>query len=709
MLAIILMMYFQWEINAQTFSQEKNPERFKGQSHLVKGIERYRLIVKFTPEAINDVAQGKLDFSEKGKASIQERSADFLSSFSYRQVFSYTGEEKSLLKSGKVPTPAKGKFNHYAFRGLVYVPEAEKLDKHSVLRLAAEFEKYDFVEYAALEPIEPIAPPSTPDLTSYQHYKYDQYTGGTNVYGIDAEYAWSIGVAGQGVKIADIEWGFDYDHEDLVSADFIEVLATTNHSYDDHGTAVAGVMFARDNGFGMTGMVHEADAFYGVSEIPYGRVYGISQGLLVLDSGDVFLYEMQTGGQSGNYVPADYNVAVWNITEAASAAGIIVVAAAGNGNENLDDSYYDSYRARGDNGAIIVGAGTKSGRNKASFSTYGSPVHVQGWGDWSVATTGYGDLYNGGTHATYTSTFSGTSSATPIVASAVVAVQSYAKNTLGMILSSVQIRDLLIATGRAQGTGGHIGPLPDIRRAIEFLTDSNYAPLVSLTAPLANATFTAPASITISANASDLDGYITKVEFFQDTVKIGEDTISPYSFTWTGVGEGFYTITAKATDDKNTVSVSGGVNISVTPAIPLCSSYPTWNNSTVYINDTVSHIGVLYRAKWYNIGQNPATNSNTYDVWENLGSCSSGSRTSGQTAFTVLASQEQLLYPNPTSGTIHWSGNVQSAIIYDMLGNKIAEVASGSRQTNLSDQPKGIYIAHIMSDAGSKYVKFVLE
>ena len=75
----------------------------------------------------------------------------------------------------------------------------------------------------------------------------------------------------------------------------------------------------------------------------------------------------------------------------------------------------------------------------------------------------------------------------------------------------------------------------------------------------------------------------------------------------------------------------------------------------------------------------------------------------------MFVSGEQLLYPNPTSGTIHWSGNVQSAVIYDVLGNKITEVASGSRQTNLSGQPKGMYIAHIMSDTGSKYVKFVLE
>jgi len=116
-----------------------------------------------------------------------------------------------------------------------------------------------------------------------------------------------------------------------------------------------------------------------------------------------------------------------------------------------------------------VGAGTKSGRNKCSFSTYGSRVDVCGIGDWSIYTTGYTDLYNGGAHANYTKSFSGTSSSTPIVASAAVAIQSYAKTKLGKILSPKDMRSLLVATGTPQGTGGKIGPLPNIQAAIAKL------------------------------------------------------------------------------------------------------------------------------------------------------------------------------------------------------------------------------------------------
>lgn len=63
-----------------------------------------------------------------------------------------------------------------------------------------------------------------------------------------------------------------------------------------------------------------------------------------------------------------------------------------------------------------------------------------------------------------------TSSAGPIVASAVIAVQSWYKaNHNGEVLSPHAMRDLLIETGTRQGSGGHIGPLPNIRRAIEAL------------------------------------------------------------------------------------------------------------------------------------------------------------------------------------------------------------------------------------------------
>ena len=75
--------------------------------------------------------------------------------------------------------------------------------------------------------------------------------------------------------------------------------------------------------------------------------------------------------------------------------------------------------------------------------------------------------------------------------------------------------------------------------------------------------FTAPADITINANAIDPDGSVTKVEFFQGTTKLGEDLTSPYSFTWYGVTTGSYSLIVKATDDSSAVSTSSAVSINV--------------------------------------------------------------------------------------------------------------------------------------------------
>ena len=92
---------------------------------------------------------------------------------------------------------------------------------------------------------------------------------------------------------------------------------------------------------------------------------------------------------------------------------------------------------------------------------------------------------------------------------------------------------------------------------------SNTPPTVSITSPANNATFTAGANIAIDAKAADTDGTITKVEFFQGTTLLGEDTTSPYSFTWNNVSAGSYSLTAKATDNLGAATTSATVNITV--------------------------------------------------------------------------------------------------------------------------------------------------
>ncbi|NQT24340.1 carbohydrate-binding protein [candidate division KSB1 bacterium] len=91
----------------------------------------------------------------------------------------------------------------------------------------------------------------------------------------------------------------------------------------------------------------------------------------------------------------------------------------------------------------------------------------------------------------------------------------------------------------------------------------NQPPSVSITSPSNGTTFTEPADITITADASDSDGSITLVEFFNGATKLGEDSSSPYLFNWNSIGVGNYSLTARATDDDDATTTSNPVNVTV--------------------------------------------------------------------------------------------------------------------------------------------------
>jgi|GEM_PF-2893019 len=98
------------------------------------------------------------------------------------------------------------------------------------------------------------------------------------------------------------------------------------------------------------------------------------------------------------------------------------------------------------------------------------------------------------------------------------------------------------------------------------LKASNALPSVSITTPVNNAKFDAPAYISIAATANDTDGTIAKVELFigNSITSKAIDIVAPYTFYWTGVLAGTYSITVKATDDKGGVTTSAPVTVVVT-------------------------------------------------------------------------------------------------------------------------------------------------
>lgn len=361
--------------------------------------------------------------------------------------------------------------------GVCYVVSDTETD---LIAAARALLALDCVESVDIESLDAPPPPpgdispATPNLESLQTYR------ATNP-GYDANYARTIGALGAGVRFSDCEYGYDPSHEDLVDAGITNRSRAAinpsvySYNWDEHGTAVLGINCAPHNGYGVSGLAPQASKFF-YSEwttLSYSREGAISDAVADSDAGDVILLEMQTSVSGTELGPAELASTVWNLTRLASDSGIIVVAAAGNGNQDLDNAACAFYRAWGDSGAIIIGAGSAStNHSRLSFSSYGARVNVQTWGE-SVFTTGYGNYarYGSDDHQSYTSVFNGTSSASACAAGLVCALQSYAVSALGTRLTPAEMRSLLQATGYPQGSseGGHIGPAVSLRRAIEAL------------------------------------------------------------------------------------------------------------------------------------------------------------------------------------------------------------------------------------------------
>src|SRR5262249_6700197 len=94
----------------------------------------------------------------------------------------------------------------------------------------------------------------------------------------------------------------------------------------------------------------------------------------------------------------------------------------------------------------------------------------------------------------------------------------------------------------------------------------NTPPTVSLTSPVEGASGVAPAAFTLTAQAGDAEGPVSKVQFFSGSTLLNEDTASPFTFDWTNVGIGTYALTAVAVDGGGLSTTSAPVHVSVTAA-----------------------------------------------------------------------------------------------------------------------------------------------
>lgn len=341
------------------------------------------------------------------------------------------------------------------------------------------------------------APPATPDFVSRQGYVAAAPAG------VNANWAGARpGGRGAGVRTIDIEGAWRFTHEDLRNnqGGVVGGTQSTDIGWRNHGTAVIGEIGGDVNAFGVTGIAPDAhqtaiSIFGGM-----GSANAIRTAANRLQPGDIILIELHRPGPRNNFQQRDdqrgYIAIEWWEDDFAAIAfavsrGVIVVEAAGNGAENLDDALYNTpgpgfpagwtnpfNRANRDSGAIVVGAGAPPpgthgrdhgpDRSRLDFSNWGSMVDAQGWGR-EVTTTGYGSL-QGGTNEDlwYTDTFSGTSSASPIVVGALAAVQGMLRASGRPPLTPARARACLRSTGSPQQDAPgrprtqRIGNRPDI-------------------------------------------------------------------------------------------------------------------------------------------------------------------------------------------------------------------------------------------------------
>ncbi|MDF2454265.1 MAG: hypothetical protein K0R51_258 [Cytophagaceae bacterium] len=173
---------------------------------------------------------------------------------------------------------------------------------------------------------------------------------------------------------------------------------------------------------------------------------------------------------------------------------------------------------------------------------------------------------------------------------------------------------------------------------------TNVAPAVSLTAPASTDAFTAPAAVTIAANAADTDGTISKVDFYNGTTLLFSDATAPYSYTWTNVAAGTYAITAKATDNSGATATTPALSITVAPAPPLCLPVSASGDDgnipgNVLDNNTATRWSANGDGQWIQFCQGTALNVSGVQIAFYSGNVR-------QSMFDVQLSQDGLIWSN---------------------------------------------------------------
>jgi serine protease len=317
----------------------------------------------------------------------------------------------------------------------------------------------------------------TPDFSQRQQYL------GPPPSGIDANYGWTrSGGRGENIRIVDIEQNWHLSHEDLKPAIFHTPNLPKNTSDEfNHGTAVLGILVAQHNRFGVKGISPAANFIVIRVDTQRPVSQAIYEAIGFLAAGDIILIEQHTPGPSAGtisvcnkpqfeYVPMEYYQDCFDAISIATASGIVVIEAAGNGQMDLDNPLYEQRfdRQVRNSGALMVGADEDGNGSPACFTNYGTRLDFFGWGE-GVITTGYGDLQHGDINHDYdyTESFAGTSSASPMVAGVVAVIQGIRKNLQLPVWDAVNLKRAILGTSQRTSITKFIGIRPDLKATIQ--------------------------------------------------------------------------------------------------------------------------------------------------------------------------------------------------------------------------------------------------
>ena len=422
-----------------------------------------------------------------------------------------------------------------------------------------------------------------------------------NVTKIGAPSVWAAGFTGQGIVVAGADTGYDWTHPALKGKYRGWNGTTADHNYnwhdaihnagaantcgsnttapcddDTHGTHTMGIMVG-DGGANKQVGIAPGARWIGCRNMDRGT----GTPARYTECFQFFLAPTNLAGASPDPSKApDVVNNSWDcppsegctdpavlksIIESLKAAGIAVVVAGGNQGSGCNTmDVPEKYAA-----SISVGA-TDSADAIASYSSRGPGDNNMIKPEFVAPGSGIRSTLPGGGYGS----MSGTSMASPHAAGAIAVLLSAFPALIGDVDGVVgALESSALPRTTTQTCGGvAAGVVPnntagwgriDVLAAYNNLASPNVEPTVTLTSPANGASFVTSATIPLAATASDTDGAVTKVDFFEGPTKIATVTSPPYTYNWPGVGAGTYVLTAVATDNRGGSTTSNAATVTV--------------------------------------------------------------------------------------------------------------------------------------------------